>query len=82
MLLLILLIFSIILLVVFTTRYNVHAFFSLLTVAIFFALFAGMPLPEIVTSIEEGFEHVSYMSYLFKRETGLTPVQYRNKIKK
>jgi LacI family transcriptional regulator len=29
-----------------------------------------------------GFEHVSYMSYLFKRETGLTPVQYRNKIKK
>ena len=28
-----------------------------------------------------GFEHVSYMSYLFKRETGITPVQYRNGIK-
>jgi LacI family transcriptional regulator len=27
-----------------------------------------------------GFEHVSYMSYLFKRETGTTPVQYRNRI--
>ena len=28
-----------------------------------------------------GFEHVSYMSYLFKRETGITPVQYRSMIK-
>jgi GntP family gluconate:H+ symporter len=54
-LLLILLILSIIFLVVSTTRYNIHAFFSLLTVAIFFALFAGMPLPEIVNSVEEGF---------------------------
>jgi LacI family transcriptional regulator len=27
-----------------------------------------------------GFEHVSYMSYLFKRETGITPAQYRNNI--
>ena len=28
-----------------------------------------------------GFEHVSYMSYLFKRETGITPVSYRDSIK-
>jgi LacI family transcriptional regulator len=28
-----------------------------------------------------GFEHVSYMSYLFKRETGITPIQFRNSIK-
>lgn len=26
-----------------------------------------------------GFEHLSYMSYLFKRETGLTPLAYRDK---
>ncbi|MDP4681091.1 MAG: helix-turn-helix transcriptional regulator, partial [Cyclobacteriaceae bacterium] len=25
-----------------------------------------------------GFEHVSYMSYLFKRETGTSPALYRN----
>jgi LacI family transcriptional regulator len=25
-----------------------------------------------------GFDHVSYMSYLFKRETGISPIAYRN----
>lgn len=29
-----------------------------------------------------GFEHVSYMSFLFKRETGKTPISYREKFKK
>ena len=24
-----------------------------------------------------GFEHISYMSYLFKRETGISPIAYR-----
>ncbi|MDN5211952.1 DNA-binding transcriptional regulator [Fulvivirgaceae bacterium BMA12] len=28
-----------------------------------------------------GFEHVSYMSYLFKRETGMSPVRYRDSLK-
>ena len=27
-----------------------------------------------------GFEHVSYMSYLFKRETGVTPIAYRDNV--
>ena len=55
MLLITLMIFSIVLLIVLTTRYNVHAFFSLIAVAILFGLLAGMPLTEVVTSIEEGF---------------------------
>jgi GntP family gluconate:H+ symporter len=55
MLLILLLVFSIIFIVFSTSRYNVHAFFSLLIVAILFGLFAGLPLPEIVKSIEEGF---------------------------
>ncbi|PXX22832.1 XylR family transcriptional regulator [Arenibacter sp. ARW7G5Y1] len=29
---------------------------------------------------KSGFDHVSYMSYLFKRETGITPMAYRKKI--
>ena len=29
-----------------------------------------------------GFEHVSYMSFLFKRETGFSPIAYRNRYKK
>lgn len=28
-----------------------------------------------------GFEHVSYMSYLFKRETGISPIAYRRMIR-
>lgn len=31
---------------------------------------------------KSGFEHVSYMSYLFKRETGISPMAYRNRKKK
>ncbi|PCE62689.1 hypothetical protein B7P33_18785 [Sediminicola luteus] len=29
-----------------------------------------------------GFEHVSYMSFLFKRETGISPIAYRHKMRK
>jgi LacI family transcriptional regulator, galactose operon repressor len=29
---------------------------------------------------KSGFEHVSYMSYLFKRETGISPISYRNRM--
>ena len=36
-----------------------------------------LPLFEI--SYRSGFEHVSYMSYLFKRETGITPGLYRER---
>jgi LacI family transcriptional regulator len=36
-----------------------------------------LPLFEI--AYRSGFEHVSYMSYLFKRETGITPVLYRER---
>lgn len=31
---------------------------------------------------KSGFEHVSYMSYLFKRETGVSPIAYRNRVGK
>ncbi len=33
-------------------------------------------------SEKTGFEHVSYMSFLFKRETGISPVAYRKKTRK
>ena len=33
-------------------------------------------------SEKTGFEHVSYMSFLFKRETGVSPIAYRHRVKK
>ena len=36
-----------------------------------------LPLFEI--AYRSGFEYVSYMSYLFKRETGITPALYRER---
>ncbi|MDA0195128.1 MAG: DNA-binding transcriptional regulator [Bacteroidetes bacterium] len=35
-------------------------------------------LPLLDVAERSGFEHVSYMSYLFKRETGITPAIYRS----
>ena len=55
MLLIFLLILSILFLIILITRYNVHAFFALLAAAILFGVFSGIPLLDIVKSVEEGF---------------------------
>lgn len=55
MLLVLLLLLSIVLIIVATTKLQLHAFLTLLLVGILFGLLAGMPLTEIVASIEEGF---------------------------
>ncbi len=46
---------SILGLVLLITRLKLHPFFALIFVSIAFGLFAGMPLPDIITSIQEGF---------------------------
>ncbi len=46
---------SILGLVLLITRLKLHPFFSLIFISIAFGLFAGMPLPDIITSIQEGF---------------------------
>ena len=53
--LIILLLVSVLLIVVSTSRYRFHPFLALLFVAIFFGLLSGMPLSTIVVSINEGF---------------------------
>ncbi|MCK4750088.1 MAG: GntP family permease, partial [Bacteroidales bacterium] len=55
MLLIILLLVSVLLIVVSTSRYRFHPFLALLFVAVFFGLLSGMPLDSIVRSINEGF---------------------------
>lgn len=55
MLLLALIILSVILIVIATSRFKVHPFLALLFVAVFFGLASGMPLDSIVQSINEGF---------------------------
>jgi len=55
MLLIILLLVSVLLIVVSTSRYRFHPFLALLFVAVFFGLLSGMPLDSIVESINEGF---------------------------
>jgi GntP family gluconate:H+ symporter len=55
MFLIILLIFSVLLIVVSTSKYRFHPFLALLFVAVIFGLFSGMPLSDIATSINEGF---------------------------
>ena len=55
MLLIILLLVSVILIIVSTSRYRFHPFLALLFVALFFGLLSGMPLESIVQSINEGF---------------------------
>lgn len=55
MLLIILLLLSIVFIIVTTTRLKLHAFLSLLLVGILFGIFSGMPLNNIVASIQEGF---------------------------
>lgn len=55
MFLIILLLVSVLLIVVSTSRYRFHPFLALLFVAVFFGLLSGMPLDSIVQSINEGF---------------------------
>jgi GntP family gluconate:H+ symporter len=55
MFLLILLIVSVLLIVVSTSKYRFHPFLALLFVAVIFGLFSGMPLASIAQSINEGF---------------------------
>jgi gluconate:H+ symporter, GntP family len=49
------LLISIVLIVVLTARFSIHPFIVLLLVAIFFGLCAGMPLADLIDSINHGF---------------------------
>jgi len=51
----VLLVLSVLLIVVFTTRFNLHAFLALIIAALFFGICSRMPLHEVVSSIERGF---------------------------
>ena len=53
--LLILLLISVVLIVLSTAKWHVHPFLALIAAALFFGLFSGMPLDQIVASINEGF---------------------------
>jgi gluconate:H+ symporter, GntP family len=53
--LVILLLVSVLFIVVSTTRLKLHPFLALILAAIGFGLFSGMPLPEIVQSVNGGF---------------------------
>jgi len=55
MLLILLIILSIVFIVVATTRFKLHPFLALLVAAFFFGLLAGIPLEQIIVSINEGF---------------------------
>ncbi len=55
MLLIFLIILSVLLIVVATSKFKVHPFLALLFVALFFGLASGMPLDSIVQSINDGF---------------------------
>jgi len=55
MLHIILLIVSVLLIVISTSKFRFHPFLALLFVAVFFGLFSGMPLTSIVESINKGF---------------------------
>ncbi|WP_149194454.1 GntP family permease [Luteimonas suaedae] len=55
MLPLILLLLAVAFIVVATTRFGLHPFLALLAAAFIFGLGSGMPLPELVASLKEGF---------------------------
>lgn len=55
MLLIILLLLSVLFIIVSTTRLRLHPFLALLFVTILYGLFSGMPLGELVDSINNGF---------------------------
>ncbi|MFT7274021.1 MAG: GntP family gluconate:H+ symporter, partial [Spirosomataceae bacterium] len=47
--------FAVVLIVVLTTKFSVHPFLSLLVTAILFGIVSGMPLEQIIQSINDGF---------------------------
>jgi len=47
--------FAVVLIVVLTTKFSVHPFLSLLVTAILFGIISGMPLEQIIQSINDGF---------------------------
>jgi GntP family gluconate:H+ symporter len=53
--LIIILVVSILFIVISTSKYHFHPFLALLFVAVAFGLLSGMPLPNIVKSINDGF---------------------------
>jgi GntP family gluconate:H+ symporter len=55
MLIIALLLLTIAFIIISTARFNLHAFLALLISAVFFGLCSGMPLPDILSSIELGF---------------------------
>ncbi len=55
MLLILLLLVSVLFIVISTSKFHFHPFLALLFAAVGFGLFARMPLPEIVKSINDGF---------------------------
>ena len=55
MLLILLIVLSVVLIVIATSRFKVHPFLALLFIAVFFGLASGMPLASIVESVNDGF---------------------------
>src|SRR5688500_7390267 len=55
MLPLLLLLLSVVFIVVATTRLQLHPFLALLAAGLLFGMGSGMPLPEVATSLREGF---------------------------
>jgi GntP family gluconate:H+ symporter len=49
------LILSVLLIIVLTARLKIHPFVALLLVAILYGIFSGMPLNQIITSVNKGF---------------------------
>jgi GntP family gluconate:H+ symporter len=55
MMLIFLIILSVVLIVLATSKFKVHPFLALLFIAVFFGLASGMPLASIVQSVNDGF---------------------------
>ena len=51
----ILLVLSVLIIILLTVKWKVHPFLSLLAAALFFALFSGMTLDDIVKFVNDGF---------------------------
>ncbi|MEJ2493784.1 MAG: hypothetical protein P8Y79_05595 [Ignavibacteriaceae bacterium] len=49
------LLISVVFIILLTAKLKIHPFIALFLVALFYGIFAGMPLDEIVNSINQGF---------------------------